>query len=222
MKKSIILIAVAAVTAFSACKSSPASIGKTEIDTLSYAIGWDVANMIKPVDSTLNIDVIASGIRDNFNGKTALTEEEIYAFMQEYFMVRKPAKAKQESEDFIASIEKSNKKAVKSESGLVYEIVELGDMSVKAVNDADTVVATYKGTFPNGEVFDANEEIPFPLNGVIAGWTEGIKYVGKGGKINLWIPADLAYGERGRGNIPGNQALAFEIEVIDIKPYVEK
>ena len=84
----------------------------------------------------------------------------------------------------------------------------------------------YRGTLANGTEFDSSyrrgQPAEFPLNRVIKGWTEGMKLVGKGGKITLWIPAELAYGKRGAGrDIGANEALEFSVEVVDVKPYVE-
>ena len=79
----------------------------------------------------------------------------------------------------------------------------------------------YKGTFINGEVFDQNDNISFPLGNVIKGWTEGMKLVGEGGKINLVIPSDLAYGA-GRGSIPANATLVFDVTLNKVAPFVEK
>ena len=74
-----------------------------------------------------------------------------------------------------------------------------------------------------GKIFDSSKQrgdtIEFAVNGVIKGWGEGLQLVGKGGKINLWIPAELAYGEQGAGGAIGpNEALAFEVELIDVMP----
>lgn len=74
----------------------------------------------------------------------------------------------------------------------------------------------------NPEAASQDEPVEFPLNRVIAGWTEGMKLVGKGGTIKLWIPAELAYGQRGAGrDIGPNEALEFEVELIDVVPYVD-
>lgn len=221
MKKTIILFAVVAIAALGSCKRGSSNL-KTEHDSLSYALGLDLGNYVKSTDSTLKVNVMARAISDVIANKPKMTQEDAYAFLREYFTVRKPAKAKAESEEFLAGIEKNNKNVKKTESGLLYEIVAEG--GEKATSAMDTVVVNYKGTLPNGTTFDSSydrgEPATFPLNNVIAGWTEGIMLVGKGGKINLWIPSDLAYGASQNGPIGPNQALAFEIEVIDVKPAV--
>ncbi|MCC8088446.1 MAG: FKBP-type peptidyl-prolyl cis-trans isomerase [Rikenellaceae bacterium] len=227
MKKAIILLSAVAVVTTSCHTSSPASLAKTESDSLSYAIGYDVGSSIKyNVDSVLiKPEVVAAAIRDVFNNKTAMTQEEAYEFLQEYFMVRKPAKDKENADQLISEAVKNIKNVQKTESGLYYEIIDAGS-SDKATDSRDTVVVEYVGKFiSNGEQFDSSEDhggsSTFALNNVIPGWTEGIQLVGKGGKINLWIPYELAYGERGRGPIGPMQPLYFEVEVIDVKPFKE-
>ena len=130
---------------------------------------------------------------------------------------------------------------MKTESGLLYKVENAGDENVKAINDGDVVKVIYTGRTKDGKVFDSNRwadmpaerqemikayqpdqaeidnPIEFPLNRVIKGWTEGMKLVGKGGKISLWIPSDLAYGERGAGqDIGPNEALFFEVELLEV------
>lgn len=221
-KTSFLLVAAAGLFLASCSNSTPASIAKTEADTLSYIIGYDYGQQMSGIDEEINMKSLRAGINDAFADTMALTQEEIQVFLEDYFMVRKPGRALKESADFLASIE-AKSGVQKTESGLLYEVVEAGDSGIKATNDADTVVVNYVGKLPNGEEFDSsyerNQPATFPLNGVIKGWAEGIKLVGKGGKINLWIPADLAYGERGAGrNIGPNQAIMFEVELLDVKP----
>jgi len=79
----------------------------------------------------------------------------------------------------------------------------------------------YVGTLIDGTQFDAGDDVTFPLNRVISGWGEGLQLVGKGGKIELVIPGELAYGERGSRGIDPNATLKFVVDLLDVKPYVE-
>jgi FKBP-type peptidyl-prolyl cis-trans isomerase FkpA len=137
----------------------------------------------------------------------------------------------------------------KTESGLLYKVINAGDMEKAAKSDDDTVKVHYIGRTTEGKVFDTslfemrpkeqqemmrerrpdlfdeegnikeNEPIEFPLNRVIKGWTEGMKLVGPGGKIILYIPSSLAYGQRGAGrDIGPNAALEFEVELLEVTP----
>ncbi len=220
MKKVLILFGVAAIfVATSSCGT--ASAPKSEADSLSYALGIDVGKWLKGMDSTANVDMFAQAIKDVIGNKAKMTDEDAMAFLNEYFMVRKPAKALAEGEAFLAKVEKENKNVKKTESGLLYEIITEG--GEKPTSAMDTVEVNYLGTLPNGEKFDSsydrNEPATFPLNGVIKGWTEGLQLVGKGGKIKLWIPSELAYGAQQRSQQIGpNQALVFEVEVLDVMP----
>jgi FKBP-type peptidyl-prolyl cis-trans isomerase len=105
-------------------------------------------------------------------------------------------------------------------SGLQYKILEPG--KGKAPKATDTVLVNYRGTLLNGTEFDSsykrNEPIEFPLNGVIPGWTEGVQLIKEGGKIQLFIPPNLAYGARGAGGAIGpNETLIFEVELLKVR-----
>jgi FKBP-type peptidyl-prolyl cis-trans isomerase FkpA len=113
------------------------------------------------------------------------------------------------------------KKFTKTKSGLKYRILRKGD-DKKKPKEIDTVEVNYHGWLDNGKVFDSSyerrEPIEFPLNQVIPGWTEGMQLVGKGGMIELEIPARLGYGNRGAGNdIPPKSRLHFLVELLDVK-----
>ena len=110
----------------------------------------------------------------------------------------------------------------KTESGLLYRIDRQGS-DVKATKDEDKVLVHYEGKTRTDKVFDSSyereEPISFGLNQVIKGWTEGMKLIGEGGQITLWIPAELAYGERGAGaDIGPNEALTFKVELLKVNP----
>jgi FKBP-type peptidyl-prolyl cis-trans isomerase len=115
---------------------------------------------------------------------------------------------------------KENKAIVELPSGLRYEIVKPGDgPSPKAT---ETVKVHYTGTLIDGSVFDSSvqrgEPAEFQLSEVIPGWTEGIQKMNKGGKIKLYVPPQLAYGDDGRPGIPPGSTLIFDVELLDIKP----
>lgn len=220
MKKSIILLAAIALV-FSACSVGGGSL-RSEKDSLAYAVGIDLGHHIKNnIDSTLNINIVAAAIKDVINNRAKMDQEAAYGFLTEFFQVRKPAQALKESEAFMAKVEKENKQAFKTESGLIYEIITEGT-GMKATSDADVVRVTYQGALKDGKVFDSTYErgdtAEFALNRVIRGWGEGLKLVGEGGKIRLWIPPGLAYGPQAPPSIGPNQALVFDVELIQVIP----
>ena len=129
---------------------------------------------------------------------------------------------KQKSEKFLEANAKKEG-VVTTESGLQYRIIEPGN-DVKP-GPQDTVWVRYTGSLIDGTVFDQVREDSDPLrltlNRVVAGWTEGLQLIGEGGKIDLFLPASLGYGEEGHQTIPGNSALIFNIELTKVAPYVE-
>ena len=105
-------------------------------------------------------------------------------------------------------------------SGLQYEVIEMGDGAKPTASS--TVKVHYRGTLLDGTVFDSSydrgEPISFPLNGVIRGWTEGLQLMPVGSKFKFYIPYDLAYGERGAGQVIGPyETLIFEVELLNIE-----
>lgn len=153
-------------------------------------------------------------MRDVFTAYTAeqkrIMEEERQA---------KLAENAEASAAWLAEVEKMDG-VQKTESGLLYRIDREGT-GAQATKDNSVVEVNYEGKTRDGKVFDSSyergESISFPLNGVIKGWTEGMKLVKEGGQITLWIPSELAYGERGAGaDIGPNEALEFKVELIKV------
>ena len=122
----------------------------------------------------------------------------------------------QNEEEILAYIETNSLNAEKSNSGLYYLINEPGNGAQP--NTSDNVTVAYKGYFTNGTVFDESDSsgISFGLQQVIAGWTEGITYFKEGGNGVLLIPSHLAYGNNGRGSIPGGAVLIFDVTLISV------
>jgi FKBP-type peptidyl-prolyl cis-trans isomerase len=219
--KNIIIVAVAFCAALASCQGSKNVKSFSELDSLSYAIGMDLAISmgVRPLeDSALNVNLLTAGFRDAWNKKEQISMDDASAFIREYFQIRKPAKAKAEGQAWLDEVKAANPNIQTTASGLMYEILNQGDNAVKAVSNADQVVVKYAGTLKNGTEFDRSDSVAIPLNRVITAWTEGMKLVGKGGEIVLWVPAQLGYGEQPYGSIPANSALKFEIKLLDVIP----
>jgi len=198
---------------------------KTEKDKLSYAIGLITAQQWKQQNIAVNPDVIAAVIDDIQSGKDPQLSEEEVRTVLDNFQNQQQEKAKLASDDnkaegiaFLAK-NKDNDGVTETESGLQYQIIEPGEGANPLATDSVTV--HYKGTLLDGTEFDSSHKrgqpATFPLNGVIAGWTEGLQLVKPGGTIKLFIPSDLAYGDRGSPPTIGpGAALIFDVELISI------
>lgn len=221
--KKLILLSVVALVAMTSCNCKSKVALKSESDSLSNAIGTLMGMQLKSTikDGKYNADIIAAAIDKVMTTKDEAALDSIVTNADEYFrnyiMVVVPAQKAAESTKFLADTEKKSG-VKKTESGLLYEIVTPGDAAMMPMNATDTVTVNYKGTLANGEEFDSSyqrgEPAVFPLDGVITGWTEGIKLIGKGGKIKLYIPSTLAYGDQ--GPLAG-EALIFDVELLDVK-----
>ena len=221
IRKTFILLAVS-VALLASCRSKGPVKLENELDSLAYVYGLDFGVFIKDIDSTLNVDIIARGISDILeNREPAISMEEGTAYINEYFNVIVPIKNKKASEAFIESVKRDNPNVKVTASGLVYEVLSEGD-GARPENDSDKVTVSYLLTMPDGKPLESTykygEPATFTLGDVIPGWTEGLKFINTGGKIKLWVPSDLAYGETGYYNIPANQALVYEIELLEVKP----
>ncbi len=200
---------------------------KDQKDKVSYIIGMDIGNNLKKQSMSVNPKILAKGIEDAVSGaKPLLTEQEVQetmmAFQKE--MMAKQAevakKNKTEGEAFLA--ENKKKEGVKTlPSGLQYKVMKAG--TGKKPKASDTVTVNYRGTLINGTEFDSSykrgQPATFQVSGVIPGWTEALQLMEQGAKWQLFIPSNLAYGERGApgGLIGPNATLIFEVELISIQ-----
>ena len=216
-----------------------------ERDSVSYALGNDIGYAVTKASLPLHIVWVGEALQNVFENNARMDQKATNSYLQHYYLVTLPMQNEEASTKWLSKIEKKSG-VQKTESGLLYKVIEAGDMTVKAADKRDVVKVHYTGRTRTGRVFDAthfadrpedqqemlkqqfpdtyNEDKPaeFPLNGVIPGWAEGLQLVGKGGKIMLWIPASLAYGPTGRGAAIGpNEALEFEVELVDVEPYAE-
>ncbi|WP_302459189.1 FKBP-type peptidyl-prolyl cis-trans isomerase [Parabacteroides johnsonii] len=231
MKKISVLVATAIVAmGITSCGDSHKSASlKTAADSVSYAIGISIGAGYKENLKTLpgdpaNVDDLIAGFIQAIKGDSSamkMTPQAAQAYVQTYFMeasARDAKKTKEEGEKFLAE-NKSKKDVFTTESGLQYQVVTEGTGDKPTATDK--VKVHYTGTLLDGTKFDSSvdrgEPMEFPVNGVIKGWTEVLQLMPVGSKYIVWIPSDLAYGERGAGqDIKPNSTLKFEIELLEI------
>jgi len=202
---------------------------KTDKDKFSYALGMNFGENFKKQGLDLDPAMFAKAFAEAFNtGKTAMSEEDMKAVLtaaaqeirkkQAAEQAEKGQQAQAEGEKFLAE-NKAKDGVVALPSGLQYKILKQGTGEKPTLDD--TVVCNYKGTLINGTEFDASEKhggpATFPVKGVIAGWTEALQLMPTGSKWQLFVPANLAYGEQGPPGIGPNATLIFEVELVAVQ-----
>lgn len=197
---------------------------ETDEEKLSYSLGVLIGERILGNYDELDYDVLMEALKAShaksellISGPDANTIVQEYAQKQAEVMSEK---AKAEGAAFLAEQE-AREGVSKTDSGLLYEVLEAGAEDAKMPAATDKVTVHYEGKLIDGTVFDSSiargEPTSFALNQVIPGWTEGLQLMREGAKYKLFIPSDLAYGDRGAGpGIGPHQALTFEVELISI------
>ncbi|HEY8403242.1 MAG TPA: FKBP-type peptidyl-prolyl cis-trans isomerase [Flavobacteriales bacterium] len=206
----------------SAQKKNPQHVLKTSNDSLSYALGMDLASTLEQFGLTeINYDIMIKGVQDQMAKKATLDMENARMHIQQELLKLASAKAQQEKEKSLKFLEENQKKdgVITTASGLQYKILKEGNG--EKPTSTDVVVVHYHGTLIDGTVFDSSvergETVEFPLNQVIPGWTEGLQLMSVGSKYVFYLPEYLAYGERAIGNIPAYSTLIFEVELFEVK-----
>lgn len=227
MKKVFAICAVVALVLCS-CKTGgekqPASITKSEVKEASYMLGYNFGQVIKYNNfGELELCQIEKGIKDALKD-VEVSPDSLNTVLNAFIEKRMTAVAEANKEAGAKFLEKNGTEdgVVTTESGLQYKIVRDGN-GVKPTSLNDVVEVNYEGTTLDGEVFDSSyereEPATFALNQVIKGWGEGLQNIDEGGEIILWIPADLAYGDRGAGEkIKPGSTLKFKVELIKVTP----
>lgn len=203
---------------------------QTQKEKQSYSIGADIGKRLKSQSIDVDTNAFTQGMKDAFSeGKMLMTEEEIketLSVLQKELMGKQAEKNKllgeknkKEGEAFLAE-NKKKEGVITLPSGLQYKVIKEG--TGKQPSADATVETNYRGTLIDGTEFDSSykrgQTATFPVKGVIAGWTEALQLMKEGSKWQLFVPANLAYGERGAGNVIGpNATLIFEVELISVK-----
>lgn len=201
------------------------------MDKLSYALGLGIGRQLSQMGADdLNVADFAQAVKDMIDGKEPqVPAAETQQIVEDFFRrqeekqraeaAEKYKGAKSEGEKYLS--ENAKKEGVVTlPSGLQYKVLKEGNG--KSPKATDKVVCHYEGMLVDGTMFDSSiqrgEPATFPLNGVIAGWTEGLQLMKEGAKYRFFIPYQLGYGERGAGaSIPPFAALVFDVELIEVK-----
>lgn len=224
------------VTAGTACAADQPMELQNDEQKLSYAMGLDLGEYFKGLEEKFDLNVLQQGIIDGYNGNKPLLSPADAAAIQQTFakgqqekqvkkaveMVQKNRKA---ADEFLKG-NKTKEGVVETKSGLQYKVIKKGQ-GAKPV-PTDTVKVQYKGTLIDGKEFDSsykrNEPAVFQVNQVIAGWQEALPLMEVGSTVELFIPPELAYGDRGAPPViePGSM-LIFQVELLEIQaPEKEK
>lgn len=202
---------------------------KTETDKISYIIGTQIGQNFKKQGIEIIVEPLIQGLTDVMKDKELKFSQDVMQQVMKSFQKRMQEKQQQrqnteattnlaEGNAFLEK-NKKNKGVTELPSGLQYKIIKKGTGKTPTVNSR--VKTHYRGTLIDGTEFDSsykrNAPAEFAVKGVIKGWTEALQLMKEGAKWELYIPANLAYGSRGRPSIPANSALIFEIELLEIK-----
>jgi FKBP-type peptidyl-prolyl cis-trans isomerase len=202
------MFALAMTTLLTAAAAQDAPALKTQVEKRSYALGLDLGRQLRKESLEVDPARFAQGFKDALAGNQALiSDEEVRAAIVDLQNEMRAKQAQAQKE-----LAEKNKQA--GEAFLA---------DGKKPTAEDTVVCQYRGTLIDGKEFDSsykrNQPATFPVNRVIKGWTEALQLMPTGSKWQLFIPPDLAYGERGAGaDVPPNSTLIFEVELVSIQP----
>ena len=223
MKNKLFILGIAVT--FVACNQTSYNNVKlnTKMDSVSYSLGVSVANNLKSSGfESIETHAVTSAFSDVFDGnEVKINEEDANMLIQDYFVDLSQKKSQEAIFAGQAFLDENGKKegVITTASGLQYEVLTNGTGATPI--ETDQVTVHYHGTLVDGTVFDSSIErgqpATFPVNGVIPGWVEALQLMNIGSKYKLYIPSDLAYGERGAGGSIGpNETLIFEVELLSI------
>jgi len=199
---------------------------ETQMEKVSYIIGRQIGTDFQKQGLDINTDLFSAGISSALKGEESdLSEIETQKTMeafQAHMSAQMEEAAKKQGEagiTFLADY-KNEEGVIATASGLLYKVIESGNGATPKADS--TVEVHYEGKLTDGTIFDSSyargESISFPVNGVIAGWTEALQLMKEGDTWELAIPSILAYGSRGAGaQIPPHSTLIFKVQLIAVK-----
>jgi FKBP-type peptidyl-prolyl cis-trans isomerase FkpA len=223
-----IFITIAALALMVACggktqKSSTAPAMQTSADSMSYVMGMNIGRNLMGIDSMLNIDMVAEGMRDAYRGEARLTDEEARMAYLKYMNYDNYERIKAFEDSYFEEIRRADRKFVATTSGLTYKVVELGDLKRSVHSNRDTMLVRYRMLDMSGAVLDTTylraDTLRTAAGDMPKGVIEAVKLIGKGGHIEAWVPSQLGYGANGCDSlgVKPNSILYYEMWLVDVE-----
>ena len=226
MHKTLVVLTAAALLAGACSKKTGGGVKlKTDTDSVAYVIGMNVGMNLMKMDSTINVNAVCEGIRDVFRQGTKFSAADAEVFYLRYMNYALPEKARAYEEQFLQDILKANRNYARTASGVTYTVEVLGDQEQIPASDRDSIALRYLIRTADGRdvysSYERGDTLRTTLGGLLKGMKESVKLVGRGGKINAWIPSSAAYGAEGDKElgIQPNTTLYYDIELVDVDKY---
>lgn len=225
-RHSIVIYVFAVASLFvAACGGNTKKGGKLmdSADSLSYVVGMNIAYNIMQMDTTMRADAVMAGIEDVLRGTEQMSFEDGRTYLLSYMNYDVYERVRKYEEQYLKDLAASDGDVVRAKSGLTYKVGVLGDMGMMINSDRDTVAFTYRVTNIAGKEVDSAEERADTLRTQVGrlqdGLKEGVKLIGPGGEITLWIPSSMAYGSEGdkEKGIEPNEMLRYELKIVEVK-----
>ncbi len=194
----------------------------SESDSLAYIIGMNIAEQLQKMDSTINTSVLCRAIMEHFEGEAIMSSSQAREEYIRYLLHVDPERRRSYEEQFLSDLAANNRNFTRTKSGLTYHIAVIGDEKLTPKNTNDWVTIKYSISRIGGEQIIANRTESEALSDLMAGVEESVKLIGKGGKIEAWLPSKIAYGEEGDDELGVSQTetLLYSIELVDMEPKV--
>ena len=226
MKHVLSIVIVAAVVFITACgggdKAAPATM-QSGLDTMSYVVGMNVGLNLRDIDSTFNIDMVCEGIKDAYAQDAKLNDEEARTAFLKYMNYDNYERVKRLESQFLEDLRKQDRKFVATGTGLTYKIGDIGELKTAIRSTRDTVKMQCRILNSAGQIVDTTyyrgDTLRIAVGDMPRGVQESVRLIGQGGRIEAWVPSQMAYGADGCDslNIKPNTLLYYEMTLIEVE-----
>lgn len=222
----LMLVAVlfVAVLFVASCGGRGGSVNLTDSrDSLSYVVGMNIAYNIMQMDSTINADAVITAIDETLRGRERFSLEEGKTYLLSYINYDVYERVRGYEEQYLNDLAASDGDVVRTPKGLTYKVATLGDMNQTVNTERDTIAFTYRATNLAGEEVDPASEradtLRTRVDQLVPGLRDGVRLVGQGGSLTLWLPSSMAYGSAGDSEkgIKSNEMLRYDVQIVEVK-----